>query len=103
MFTRMMTCTLKPEKKEEFLEAARQLPSAYKNQTGFVDLLTFISEEHPNRALVVAVWRTRSDSQEFYKNQAPLLDLKPFLEEEQIEHYYLQTSNVFQITSGKAA
>ena len=103
MFTRMMTCTLKLEKKEEFLEAARQLPSAYKNQTGFVDLLTFISEEHPNRALVVAVWRTRSDSQEFYKNQAPLLDLKPFLEEEQIEHYYLETSNVFEITSGKAA
>ena len=29
MFTRVMTCTLKPEKKEEFLEAARQLPSAY--------------------------------------------------------------------------
>jgi heme-degrading monooxygenase HmoA len=99
----MMTCTLKPEKKEEFLEAARQLPSAYKKHTGFVDLLTFISEEHPNRALVVAVWRTKSDSQEFYKNRAPLLDLKPFLEEEQIEHYYLETSSVFKIASGKAA
>ena len=103
MFTRMMTCTLKLEKKEEFLEAARQLPAAYKNQSGFVDVLTFISEEHPNRALVAAVWRTKSDSAEFYKNRAPLLDLKPFLEEEHIEHYYLQTSNVFQITNGKAA
>jgi heme-degrading monooxygenase HmoA len=103
MFTRMMTCTLKPEKKEEFLEAASQLSGAYKNQTGFVDLLTFISEEHPNRALVVAVWRTKSDSQEFYKNRAPLLDLKPFLEEEHIEHYYLETSSVFKIASGKAA
>ena len=81
MFTRMMTCTVKPEKKEEFLEAARQLASAYKNQPGFVDLLTLISEEHPNQALVVAVWRTKSDSQEFYKNRAPLLDLKPYLEE----------------------
>jgi heme-degrading monooxygenase HmoA len=103
MFTRMMTCTVKPEKKEEFLEAACQLASAYKNQTGFVDLLTLISDERPNRALVVAVWRTRSDSQEFYKSRAPLLDLKPFLEEEQIEHYHLETSNVFQIASGKAA
>ena len=103
MFTRMMTCTFKPEKKEEFLEAARQLPNAYKNQTGFVDLLAFISEEHPSRALVVAVWKTRSDSQEFYKNRAPLLDLKPFLEEEHIEHYYLEASNMFQITGGKAA
>ena len=103
MFTRMMTCTLKPEKKEEFLDAARQLPTAYKNQRGFVDVLTFISEEHPNRALVAAVWRTKSDSAEFYKNRAPLLDLTPFLEEEQIEHYYLETSSVFKIASGKAA
>jgi len=103
MFTRMMTCTLKLEKKEEFLEAARQLRDAYKDQTGFVDLLTFISDDHPGHALVVAVWRTKSDSQEFYKTRAPLLELKPFLEEQQIEHYYLETSSVFQIAGGKAA
>ena len=103
MFARMMTCTLKLEKKEKFLEAARQLPSAYKDQAGFVDLLTFVSDDHPDRALVVAVWRTKSDSQEFYKKRAPLLDLKPFLGEEQIEHYYLETSSVFKIGSGKAA
>jgi heme-degrading monooxygenase HmoA len=103
MFTRMMTCTLKLDKKEEFLAAARQLPNAYKNQTGFVDLLTFISDDRPDHALVLAVWRTKSDSQEFYKNRAPLLDLKPFLEGEEIEHYYLENSNVFKIASGKAA
>ncbi|MGB9071251.1 MAG: antibiotic biosynthesis monooxygenase [Terriglobales bacterium] len=103
MFTRMMTCTLKLDKKEEFLEAARQLPNAYKNQTGFVDLLTLISDDRPDHALVLAVWRTKADSQEFYKNRAPLLDLKPFLEEEQIEHYHLETSSAFNIASGKAA
>jgi quinol monooxygenase YgiN len=103
MFTRMLNCTLKPEKKDQFLEAARQLAGAYKNQTGFVDLLTFISDENPNRAIVVAVWKTKSDSAEFYKTRAPLLDLKPFLEEERIEHYYLETSGVFKIASGKAA
>jgi heme-degrading monooxygenase HmoA len=103
MFIRMMSCKLKLEKKEEFLEAARKLSSAYKNQTGFVDLLTFISDDNPDRALVVAVWRRKSDSQEFYKNRAPLLDLNPFLQEEQIEHYYLETSSVFEISSGKAA
>jgi heme-degrading monooxygenase HmoA len=102
MFARMMTCTLKLEKKEEFLEAARQLSSTYKDQPGFVDLLTFISDDHSDRALVFAVWRKKSDSQEFYKNRAPLLDLKPFLKEEQIEHYHLQTSSVYKIGSGKA-
>lgn len=103
MFTRMMSCTVKLDKKEEFLEAARQLRSAYKDQSGFVDLLTFISDDRPGHALVVAVWRTKSDSQEFYKTSAPLLELKPFLEEQQIEHYYLETSSVFKIAGGKAA
>lgn len=103
MFTRLMTCTVKPEKKEEFLQAARQLAGAYKGQAGFVDLLTFISDEHPNQALVAAIWKTKSDSSEFYKNRAPLLDLKPFLEKEAIEHYFLETSSVYQIAGGKAA
>ncbi len=103
MFTRMMTCKLKLEKKEDFLKAARQLTSAYKDQTGFVDLLTLISDDNPDRALVLAVWRTKSDSQEFYRNRAPLLDLKPFLQEEQIEHYNIENSSVFKVGSGKAA
>jgi len=103
MFTRMMTCKLKLGKKEDFLEAARRLSNAYKDQTGFVDLLTFVSDDNPDRALVVAVWRTKSDSQEFYKHRAPLLDLKRFLEEEQIEHYNLETSVVFKIGVAKAA
>jgi quinol monooxygenase YgiN len=103
MFARMMTCTIKLEKKEEFLEAARQLPSAYKDQAGFVDLLTLVSDDNPDRALVVAVWKTKSDSNEFYLNRAPLLDLKPFLKEEHIEHYFIETSSVFKISNAKAA
>ncbi len=103
MFTRMLTCKLKLAQKEEFLEAARQLRNAYKDQTGFIDLLTLVSDDHPDRALVIAVWKTKSDSHEFYKNHAPLLDLKPFLEEEEVEHYFLEPSTVFQIASGKAA
>ena len=103
MFTRMMTCKLKPGSNDKFLEASRQLRSAYKDQAGFVDLLTFISDEHPDRALVVAVWRTKSDSTAFYLNHAPLLDLKPFLEEHEIEHYHLEPSSAFGHASGKAA
>ncbi|MFB3915823.1 MAG: antibiotic biosynthesis monooxygenase [Terriglobales bacterium] len=103
MFARMLICTLKPDKKEEFLEAARQLPSAYKDQAGFVDLLTFISDEHPDRALVTALWKTKGDSEAFYHKRAPLLDLKPYIQDERIEHYFLETSSVFSSASGKAA
>ncbi len=103
MFTRMMTCKLQPGNHAQFLDAARQLRNAYTEQTGFVDLLTFISDEHPDRAIVAAVWKTKSDSTAFYLNHAPLLDLKPFVEEHEIEHYYLEVSSVFEIGSGKAA
>jgi heme-degrading monooxygenase HmoA len=102
MFTRMMTGTLDMTKKEEFVEAARQLRKAYADQPGFVDLLTFIGDEQPNRALVLAVWRKKSDSDDFYTKRAPLLDLKPFLKEHHIEHYHLEVSNVFGIEKGKA-
>ena len=103
MFTRIMSCTLRPEKKEEFLGAARRLRNAYEGQTGFVDLLTLVSEENPNRALVAAVWKKRSDSDDFYKKRAPLLDLEPYLVDNQIEHYTLESSSVFEAVSGKAA
>lgn len=103
MFTRMLTCTLKMGKKEEFLDAARQLHNAYADQPGFVDLLVFLGDEHPQQALVAAVWKTKSASDEFYLKRAPLLDLKPFLEEHQIEHYHLEVSGVFGIAAGKAA
>ncbi len=98
-----MTCTVKPEKKEAFTQAAHQLASAYKGQAGFVDLLTFISDEHPEQALVAVLWKTQSDAAEFYKNHAPLLDLRPFLKEDKIEHYHLETSTVFELATGKAA
>ena len=103
MFARAMSCRLKLDKKEEFSQAARQLPNAYKNQAGFVDLLTFISDDRPDRAMVVALWNTKSDSHEFYLSHAPLLDLKPFIEEEQIEHYYVEDSNVLKKAGGQAA
>ena len=103
MFTRMLTCTIKMGKKEEFLEAARQLRKAYADQPGFVDLLAFLGDEQPQRALVAAVWKSKSASDEFYLKRAPLLELKPFLEEQQIEHYHLEVSNLFGIAAGKAA
>ncbi|MFB3812887.1 MAG: antibiotic biosynthesis monooxygenase [Terriglobales bacterium] len=103
MFTRFLKCTIKMDKKQEFIEAARTLATAYKGQPGFMDLMTFVSDEHPEQAFVVAVWKTRADADAFYKSNAPLLDLKPYVTRHEIEHYYLETSAVFQVASGRAA
>ncbi len=103
MFVRMLKCTLKPERKEEFLQAARSLSSEYQGQAGFVDILTFVSDEHPDQAFVLAVWKTRGEAEAFYKSSAPLLLLKPFVAHHEVEHLYLESSTVYKIASGKAA
>jgi hypothetical protein len=91
------------EHKQDFTEAARKLASAYTGQPGFIDLLTFISDEHPDQAFVVAVWNTRSDAETFYKDSAPLLDLAPYVSQYTVDHYYMEPSGVFRAASGKAA
>ncbi len=103
MFVRMLKCTLKPERKEEFLQAAHSLSSEYQGQAGFVDVLTLVGDEHPDQALVLAVWKTRGEAEVFYKSSAPLLLLKPFVAEYEVEHMYMESSTVYKIATGKAA
>ncbi len=103
MFTRFLKCTIKMEHKQDFLDAANKLAKSYSGQPGFVDLLTLVSDEHPDQGFVVAVWRTRSDAETFYKTSAPLLDLSPYISQYTVEHFHLEPSSVFRSVSGKAA
>ncbi len=105
MFVRAAACTLKPETKQQFIEATRtQLPPMYAGQAGFVDILTLTSDERPDQALVMAVWKTRGDAERFYLKSAPLIDvLKPFLKHQEVNHYFLEHSTVFNAAAGQAA
>jgi heme-degrading monooxygenase HmoA len=106
MFVRVAVCTLKPETKEQFVEAARtQLLPNYKDQPGFVDILTLISDERPDQAMVMAVWNTRGDADKFYQHSAPLVDvLKPYIKSQEVVHYSLEkSSKVFAVAPGTAA
>ena len=105
MFTRTIDCTLKPEKKQEFIDILRnEVFPFYKKQAGFVDLVTMISDEHPNHAFVIAVWKERSQADYFYSKNAPLVDtLKPFLTRQEVEHFFVETSTAFPTAAGKAA
>ncbi|PYX21142.1 MAG: hypothetical protein DMG87_09555 [Acidobacteria bacterium] len=63
MFTRIVECHVKPEKKDEFNNKLRSevLPILQK-QPGFVDLIALASENDPERMVALSFWNIRSTS-----------------------------------------
>lgn len=106
MFTRIVDCTLKPEKRADFNKTLHdQVLPVVKTQPGFVELIGLTSSEHPDHALAITFWRTQEDADRFYVHAAPMVDtLRPLLAKEPaVEHYYLD-SLIFPFTAaGKAA
>ncbi len=106
MFTRVVDCILRPEKRGEFNTVLRDqiLPSVRK-QPGFVNLIGLTSHERPDHALAITFWKTKEDADRFYLTSAPMMDyLRPLVSYEPfVEHFTLDAA-VFQIAaSGKAA
>jgi hypothetical protein len=105
MYARVLECTLQTEKRTDFNNILRDrvLP-ILKNEAGFVDLISFVSEEHPDHALGIALWKTKGDADHFYIRQEPGLDsLKPLLTQPpRVEHYSVETS-IFQYAAASKA
>ncbi len=106
MYTRVVDCTLKPGKQLEFNTVLREkvLP-VIKNETGFVTLLGFVSDDRAEHALAITIWKTRDDALRFYRNEAPMRDFLGELASEppKVEHYDLDPSMVQFLAAGKAA
>ena len=103
MFTRMMTCTLKGAKKEEFLEASRQLRGAYKDQPGFVDLVESI-DDGSGTFVCTTLWNTHQDVEHYDQTLFPELAQKlvPLLNgQPDIKTLTVETSTVHEISSGE--
>lgn len=105
MFTRVVHCTLKPERRTEFNQILHDkvLPEV-KNQPGFVTLIGLTSDEKPDHALAISFWKSRGDADRYYQGSAPMVDhLKPLLKGAEVEHFNVD-GTLFQILSaGKAA
>ena len=105
MFTRVVHCTLKPEKRTEFNQVLHDkvLPEV-KNQPGFVTLVGLMSDEEPDHALAISFWLSREDADLYYQGSAPMVDyLAPLLKTSKVEHFNVD-GTLFQIlTEGIAA
>ena len=63
MFTRIVECQVKPDKRDEFSNKLRSevLPILQK-QPGFVDLIELVSENNPERIVSLSFWKNKEDA-----------------------------------------
>ena len=107
MFTRIVECNVKPEKKDEFSNKLRNevLPILQK-QAGFVDLIGLVSEKDPDRIVSVSFWKNKEDAERYHREQYGRITdlLKPVLKKDPtVETFTVDTSTTHRIAAGRAA
>ncbi len=105
MYARVFDCALQTVRQMEFNNILRdQVLPVLKNEPGFVDLISFVSDEQPDHALGIALWKSQEDAHRFYTHSEPMLDmLKPLLTHPPtVEHYNVETS-IFQYAAASKA
>jgi len=107
MFTRIVECYVKKEKRQDFTEKMQNLVlPILQSQPGFVDLLALSSEDEPERVASISLWRSRADAEKYHRAHYDEImeSLGPLLRDEPtVEFYNVEASTAHQIAAGKAA
>jgi heme-degrading monooxygenase HmoA len=107
MFTRVVTITTKTGKARELSRTINDkvLP-LLKNQPGFVDEITLISEQNPDRFLALSFWRAKEDADRYNREGFPAVNemIRSLIEgAPKVETFDLESSTVHKIAAGRAA
>jgi quinol monooxygenase YgiN len=107
MFTRIVECYVKREKRQEFHDRIQNhiLP-ILRTQPGFVDLLSMSSDDEPERAVSISLWKSKADAERYHDaHYEQIVDaLRPLLRDEpSVEFYNVESSTAHKVTMGKAA
>lgn len=107
MFTRVVEITIKSGKGKELSATLNEkiLPML-KSQAGFMDEITLISENDPNRVMALSFWKSKEDAERYQLETYPkvqdsmrhLLDGAPM-----VQTYNVDTSTTHRIAAGRAA
>jgi quinol monooxygenase YgiN len=107
MFSRIVECYVKSEKRQEFVEAMQKLVlPILQSQPGFVDVLALSSEDEPERTVSISLWRSRADADRYHREHFEhiLNAVGPLLRDEpSVEFYNVEASTAHRIADGKAA
>ncbi len=107
MFTRIVECYVKKEKRQEFSDKIQNhvLP-ILRTQPGFVDLLALSSEDEPDRTISISLWKSKADADRYHNAHYPQIvdSIRPLLRDEpSVEFYNVETSTAHKVTMEKAA
>ena len=107
MYTRIVECHVKPEKKDEFSNRLRSevIPTLQK-QSGFVDFIELGSEHERERVLCISFWNTREDAERYQREQYnKIVDVvRPLVKRDPtVETFNVHTSVTHRIAAGRAA
>ena len=107
MFTRIVECYVKREKRQDFNDRLQNhvLP-ILQSEPGFVDMLTLTSEDEPERSVSISLWKSKADADRYHQRhyQEIVDSIRPLLKDEpSVEFYNVDTSTAHRIATGKAA
>lgn len=107
MFTRIVEVTSKTGKGKELTRVVSEkvLP-ILKTQLGFLDEITLVSNENPDRIVAVSFWNTKEDADKYQREQFSrvtetirnLIEVDP-----QVRTFTVEQSTIHKIAAGKAA
>ena len=107
MFTRIVECHVKPEKRDEVENTLRnEVLAVLQKQPGFVDLIALESEDETERLVAISFWNTKHDAERYHREHYPRVAemLKPYLTSDpRVETFTVGQSTVHRISAGKAA
>jgi len=107
MYTRIVECQVKTGKKDEFTNKLHnEVLPILRQQPGFVDLVSLLSEKNSERMISISFWNSKDEAEryqrEHYKGIVEIL--KPLIKRDPtVETYTVDTSTTHHIAAGKAA
>lgn len=107
MFTRVVEVTTKTGKARDLTRTVNdKVLTILKNQPGFLDEITLISDEDPNRVLAISFWKSKEHADVYQREQfSRVTDLISNLIEgaPQVRTFEVETSTVHKVAAGRAA
>ncbi len=107
MFTRIVECQVKPDKREEVSNKLRNevLPILQK-LPGFVDMIALAHETEPERLVSISFWNTKEDAERYHREHYNRIVemLKPHLKvTPKVDTFNVETSTTHRIAAVRAA
>jgi quinol monooxygenase YgiN len=107
MFARLVECRVRSGRSEELNNVIRDkaIP-ILRRQAGFVDEVTLVSQDEPNRIFAISFWDSKTEADKYNRDEFPKIAevLKPILQQEpRIHPCNVSVSTISKISAEKAA